>query len=319
MANGPPYLPMTWGIGGIPRKNIDVPITSVFLFLYILAAVTHMALFRLNQRRGHKFLISIFLFGFCMARVVTCVMRIASTCVPHNISLAIAASIFVAAGVLIVFIVNLIFAQRILRSTHPHFGWHPALSILFKALYVLIGLTFAIVITATVQSFYTIRPRTRTIDRDLQLYAATLLTTISFLPIPIVLISLLIPRKSPPENFGTGRFRTKVLVLLTSTLIICLGAAFRCGTAWKKPVLRTKPLPTYYSRTCFYIFNFAVEIVVIYLYAIMRVDLRFWIPGGAKGPGGYEAGQGTRGQSYGADEEEKGGGMRKGKFKFASI
>jgi hypothetical protein len=35
------------------------------------------------------------------------------------------------------------------------------------------------------------------------------------------------------------------------------------------------------------VFNFAVEVVVVYLYAVMRQDLRCWIPDGAHGPGSY--------------------------------
>lgn len=228
---------------------------------------------------------------FCIARIVTTTLRIASISKQTNINLAIAAQVFVAAGILIIYIINLIWAQRILRSLHPHVGWHPAISIIFRLIYVLIGLTLAIVITATVQSFFTLRPRIRTIDRDLQLYGGTFLTTISFLPIPIVLISLIAPRKSPPENFGKGRLSTKIAILLAGSFLCCLGAAFRYAIAWKKPVPFTRPRPAYYSKTCFYVFNFTLEILVVFLYAIMRVDLRFWIPDGAKGPGSYQRGE----------------------------
>jgi hypothetical protein len=216
-----------------------------------------------------------------MARIATCVVRIAAICRPRNISLSIAASVLVSAGILLVYIINLIFSQRIIRAMHPHSGWHPACSFTLHALYVLIGLTLAIVITATVQSFYTLRPRTRQIDRDLQLYGSTFLTIISFIPLPTVVVSFCVPRTSALDRFGTGRFRTKVGILLAGSSALCLGAAFRCGALWKRPVPRTEPMPGYYSRACFYIFVFAVEIVVIYLYAVMRVDLRFYIPDGA--------------------------------------
>jgi len=225
-----------------------------------------------------------------MARTVTNILRIASTSLPSNINLAIAASIFVAAGVLIIFIINLFFAQRILRAMHPRIGWHPAVSIAFKILYGLVACTLAIVITATVQSFFTLRPRTRTIDRGLQLYGSTFLAIVSFLPILIVAVALAIPRRSAPEKFSQGRLRTKIVTLLVGTLLVSLGAAFRCGTSWKHPVPLSQPRPKYYSKACFYIFNFTVEIVVVYLYAIIRVDRRFWIPDGAKGPGSYAAG-----------------------------
>ncbi|KAF2248634.1 hypothetical protein BU26DRAFT_302674 [Trematosphaeria pertusa] len=276
-------------LGGIPSKKVDIPVTAVFLALYIVGGAIHLAIFLLNKKRGHKFLFSLFIFIFCLARIVTTSLRIATISKPTNIDLAIAASVFVAAGILILFIINLIWSQRVLRSLHPRFGWHTAISTLFRVAYVLIALTLAIVITATVQMFFTLRPRTRTIDRDLQLYAGTFFTIISFLPIPIVLIALAAPRKSKPEKFGKGRFRTKIWILLIGTTLCCLGAAFRCGTSWIKPVPLVRPMPDYYSKACFYIFVFTVEILVVYLYAIMRVDLRFHIPDGAKGPGSYEA------------------------------
>lgn len=237
-----------------------------------------------------------------MSRIVTCIMRIASLCLPTDISLAIAAAIFVSAGILLVFIINLLWSQRILRSLHPHIGWHKGVSIAFKILYALIGLTLACVITATVQSFYTLRPRTRKIDRSLQLYGSTFLAVISSLPIFIVLGSLAVPRRGAHDRFGSGRFRTKVIVLLIGASLASLGAWYRCATAWEPPVPRSRPLPAYFHKVNFYIFNFALEILIVYMYAIMRVDLRFHIPNGAKGPGSYK--KQVEGSTKEVDEEE---------------
>jgi hypothetical protein len=58
-----PYLPTTWTLGGTPKKNIDVPITSVFLFLFMLSAAWHMTIFKTNMNRGHKFVFNAALFG----------------------------------------------------------------------------------------------------------------------------------------------------------------------------------------------------------------------------------------------------------------
>ncbi|PVI03154.1 hypothetical protein DM02DRAFT_264079 [Periconia macrospinosa] len=285
---GPPYAPKTWALGGRPSKAVDIPITAVLLLLFIVGAVTHMTILQLNRKRGHKFLFNGVIFGFCMARTTTCVLRIASISRPNNIRLAIAAQIFVAAGVILLWIVNLLWSQRILRSTHPQLGWHMGLSLAFKFLYVLIALTLIIVITATVQSFYTLRPDIRSIDRSLQLYGSTCFAIISFLPIPILILSFALPRKQQRlEKFGYGSHRTKCAVLFVGTILLCLGAAFRAGTSWKTPVPQTQPLPSYFHKACFYIFNFVVEIMVVYMYAAMRADLRFWVPNGAKGPGSY--------------------------------
>lgn len=75
-----------------------------------------------------------------------------------------------------------------------------------------------------------------------------------------------------------------MLVLVAATLI-ALGAGFRAGTNYVQPLL-DKPA-WFDSKACFYIFNFTIEIAVVYMYAAMRIDLRFHIPDGAKGPGSY--------------------------------
>ena len=235
-----------------------------------------------------------------MSRIVTCILRIASISVPTNANLSIAASIFVGAGVLILFVVNLLWAQRILRALHPTIGWHRGISIVFTFLYVVIGCTLVTNITATIQSFYTLRPRTRFIDRALQLYGQTFLAIVSFLPILVVLFALVKPRRSRPEKFGAGRLSFKTAVLLVGSTLVTLGAWYRCGTSWKTPVPTSQPLPRYFAKPCFYIFNFGVEILTVYLYAIMRVDLRFHVPNGAKGPGSYE----VRTNAGNMDEEE---------------
>ena len=142
------------------------------------------------------------------------------------------------------------------------------------------------VITATVQSFYTFDPNIRRIDRDLQLTTAVYFMSIAFSPIPMVIIGLIIPRKTRLEKFGSGRWRSKIAILLASSTLLCLGAAFRCGTSWKTPRPRADPA-WYDAKWCFYIFNFTVEIIVVYLYIFLRIDRRFHIPDGAKGPGDY--------------------------------
>jgi hypothetical protein len=243
-----------------------------------------MAILQLNLHKHHKFLISGLLFGFCMARIVTCIMRIVWATRPTNIRIAIAAIVFTTAGVLIVFIVNVIFAQRVLRAAHPHIGWQPAIHYIFLALYILIVFALAMVITVSIQSLYTLNPHTRRIDRDVQLAVSTYLTFFAFLPIPMVLIGLIIPRKTRLDKFGSGTWRTKIRTLLVSAALMTLGAGFRCGTAWMPPRPVNNPA-WYHAKWCFYFFNFVLEIIVIYMYIVLRVDRRFHIPDHAKGPG----------------------------------
>jgi hypothetical protein len=51
-----------------------------------------------------------------MARVIACSARLAWSTHQHNISVAIVAQIFVAVGTVQIFIISLIFAQRIIRG-----------------------------------------------------------------------------------------------------------------------------------------------------------------------------------------------------------
>ena len=130
--------------------------TAVFLALFLGGAATHMTIFQLNRRRNHNFRLSLLLFGFCMARVVTCILRISSIALPHDISLAIAAQIFIVAGVVLIFVLNLLFTQRLLRASHPRWGWNPVVGAIFKALYGLIAVTIIMAIVVVVQQFYTL-------------------------------------------------------------------------------------------------------------------------------------------------------------------
>ncbi len=287
MPKHPPYAATTASLGGLPTVGVDVPICAVFMVLFIIGAASHMTIFQINKRRGHTFVMSGMMFGFCMSRILTMILRIVWAVKPTNVSLAIAANVFVSAGVVLLFVINILFAQRIVRACHPNAGWHPIFHYAFIALYVLIVLTLGMLITSVVQSFYTLNLNTKRIDRDIQLYGGTFYAIISFLPVLLVIGGLIIPRKTRVEKFGSGRFRHKVAILLLASLILCLGATFRVAVNFaggKRP--RADPA-NYQNKACFYIFNFTVEILVIYLYVLVRVDKRFHIPNGSHGPGDY--------------------------------
>lgn len=89
--------------------------------------------------------------------------------------MAIAANIFVQAGVLLLFIVNLIFAQRVVRSYHPVFGWSKGLGLVFKFLYFCVVALLVMVITAAVYSFFTLNVALHAKLRIITLFAGTFL------------------------------------------------------------------------------------------------------------------------------------------------
>jgi hypothetical protein len=251
-----------------------------------------MTLFRRNLAKGHKFIPSAATFGFCVSRIIANIIRIAWACHPTNIRLAIAASIFVAAGVVLLFILNLLYAQRMFRAVYPVLGWSRAASWAFKALYVLVGVTIVMVITCVIQSSYILNANTLRIDRDIQLYGQTYFSIISFLPLPLVMLVLLSPNRKRIQEVGSGSWVVKVFIVGLVSCLLCLGASFRAGTSWMSPRPVTDPA-WYHSKACFYIFNFTIDFLVVVIFFVGRVDQRFWVPNGSSKVRHYRRDEGS--------------------------
>ncbi|CAI7569091.1 unnamed protein product [Penicillium pancosmium] len=252
---GGPYPPRIALLGGRPTVDVDVPVCAVFLALFLGFGISHMVIFRRNLAR-------------------------AWACRPNDVQIAIAAQIFVAAGILLLFILNLLYSQRMLRAALPGIGWSRPVSYAFKALYVLVVVSIIMVITCVVQSQYTLNANTLRIDRDIQLYGVTYFAIISFLPIPITLLVLLFSHGEAIEHPGSGKWSTKAAIVLSAAVLLCLGASFRAGTSWMPPRPLSNP-PWYDHKACFYVFDFGIDISVVALFLIARVDRRFWVPNGS--------------------------------------
>jgi hypothetical protein len=278
MPSGPPYLPHAALVGGIPTVSLDVPICVVFILLYAVGAAGNLIIFRRNWSRGHRFIISAFLAMFCVSRIVTNIMRIVWATRQRNASIAIAAQILVSAGILIVYLVNLVFASRLLEASRPSISKNLAYRLARIGLCVLLFILLATVITVSVQSFYTLNPHTLQIDRHVQLAAITILINIAFLPFPLMLVAAVLARRKPPKEFGSGSWRSKFIVLLIGTLLANLIAGFKCGTAWERPRPSTDPA-WFSAKWAFYYFGFAQEIIFVYTYLVFRVDRRFHVIG----------------------------------------
>ncbi|KAK3318635.1 hypothetical protein B0H66DRAFT_582246 [Apodospora peruviana] len=292
---GPPYLPQTAVLGGHPTVDLDVPVSAVFLCLFTAGAAFNMIVFQINLRHGYKFLFSVLLFGFCMARILALATRIAWATDPEDVNVAIASQIFTAAGVMLLFVTNLIFTQRIIRAYHPFFGWNPAASRLFKVLFLSIVAILIAVVTATVHSFFTLDPDARRTDRDIQLFCGTYLAVVAFLPIPLLVVAALIPRRTRIDKFGQGHFSTKFALLTFTAMLLATGAVFRATTAYYSRPIRNPAW--FHSKACYYCFNFGIELLVVYIYALSRFDKRFHVPDGSSAPGHYSCSEDDRGMT----------------------
>ncbi|KEF52055.1 uncharacterized protein A1O9_12045 [Exophiala aquamarina CBS 119918] len=281
----PPYLPKAAQIGGLPTVSVDVPALAVLLSIYIGFAVTNMTIFQRNRLRGHMFRPSVLLFGFCMARIVTCILRIAWATHRTNVRLAIAAGIFINAGILILYLVNLALAHRVFKAKRPQFRWHAALALAIKVLYALIVGALIMVITATVLSFYTLNMKTRRTTRDIQLAAITYLLVISVLPLPFLAVAFLPPQDHHETTLGKGSMQSKALIITSSATLCILIAGFKAGTAWETP--RPIDHPAWFdTKAAFYVFNFTLEILALATLTLSRIDKHFYVPKVSKGTEG---------------------------------
>lgn len=285
----PPYLPHTPLLGGHPTTAVDVPICAVLLPFFVASAATNVFIYVTNKKAGHKFVLSMALFGFSMARIATLVMRIVWATRPTNARVVVAASVFTNAGVLILFVVNLVLTQRLVRARHPRFGWSVPGTMAFRLLFFLVIAMLLCVVPATVDSFFTLNRHTLLQIRSIQRMAGTFLAVLAALPVVIVVTALLVPSFQPLDSFGTGSWRTKVCMVLFTATLLTFGAMFRIAVAFATGI-RTE---WFHGKPVFYSVNFAVEITVVWTYVLMRFDRRFYVPDGSHGC--YGGGDKTRG------------------------
>ncbi|KAI1386497.1 uncharacterized protein F4822DRAFT_318294 [Hypoxylon trugodes] len=311
---GPPYPSTMAIVGGEPSPSVDDPIAAILLLLFLLSAAAHMAILRVNKQRNLKFIFSGMLFVLCILRGVSLAARMVWASYPKTVNAVIAASVMTQCGSVLIFIINLFFAQRILRAYHPRLGWHRGTCYVVWFLIACVLCCLIMAIAATVHGFFTLNPRARRSDRAVQLFAGTYLACLAFLPVPVVAIAAAVgatpsvssssssespyPRRTGwarwwnfqrrqrrVEKFGAGRWRAKVGLLTFASLVATLGAAFRVGVNFDG---RPGSDPAWFhSRACYYGFNFVTDLIVSTAYLLARFDRRFVVPDGAKGPGDY--------------------------------
>jgi hypothetical protein len=219
-------------------------------------------------------------------------LRIAWACYPRNVGLGIAANVFVYVGTIILFMIDWFFVQRIIRAQHQHIGWSTPYRIFHRAALVVLIITLIMLILVNIWQFFTISDTKLHVFRALQLTGQTYFTVFCFAPAILLLVSFLVPRREI-EKFGAGRLRVNITILLIAVTVLTAGQLFRCVIAWipQTPFFDAvgQPVgqPWYLHKACFYVFNFVTEIVVVIMFAVVRVDLRFHVPNGSRMSGDY--------------------------------
>jgi hypothetical protein len=185
----------------------------------------------------------------------------------------------------VIFAVNLFFTQRIIRSIHPKAGWSPPLTGLFLLLVITAPTIILWNITNTVLASFLLKPNQLETVHDLLLFGGSYVLFLGSAPMTFLAILALFPPSSPPEKFGMGALQVKIVILLAASALLTVGAVIRLVVAANPaPLEAPQPLE---SKAVFYITGFTMEITVVILYAVSRVDLRFYVPDGCTKPGDY--------------------------------
>lgn len=221
-------------------------------------------------------------------------LRIAWACYPTNVGLAIAANVFVYVGTIILYMVDWFFIQRIVRAQHTKIGWSTPYRIFHRGALALLVITLFLLIIGSIWQYFTLDSEKLDILHALFRTGQTYFTAFCLAPAVLAVLSLLIPR-TEIEKFGAGRLRINIIILLVAVGVLSIGQIFRCTLAWIPPTPlqddqgQAVDTPWYLHKACFYAFNFVTEIIVIIMFALVRVDLRFYVPNGSKMAGDYSA------------------------------
>ncbi len=184
----------------------------------------------------------------------------------------------------IIFAVNLVFAQRIVRAMHPFFGWSLAFGYFSWFLILSIpGVTIINLVAICVRFFGGDDLKRQEVAGEFLKFGSTYNVMLVLMPLIWIFLASALPGP-PVENFGRGEIRSKAALLVLSAVTMSAGAIMRLAVAMSHDVTASSPL---LSRTVFYLTGFMLELLTVAAYAYFRIDLLFYIPTGAKRPGDY--------------------------------
>lgn len=271
----PPYPLDTAQIGGLPSVSVDIAPLAVFLGIYATSAVISVLLFESQRRRHLSRTIPVILFLFSGERVLTCVMRITWTFKLASVRLAVASQIFLQAGVLLLYLLNLILAERVWLDRQPGARTRLGLRVVLSMLSALTVSALIMVITSIIVSVYTLNQTSISTCRNIQRAGATYFLILA--TIPLAMLAMASVSSSPFSNKhhgGLHKKNSKISVTVISSIFCVLNAGFKAGVVWAPPRSLFDPA-WYHSRACLYVFVFSTEVLVLALLYATRAELRF--------------------------------------------
>lgn len=277
----PPYALNEAQIGGLPTVVDDVPPLIAFLIMFSLSALASIWLIE-HHRWHHRKLctIAVILFLFSGERVLTCMLRLVWTYRLIHVTIALAAQVFVQAGILLLYLMNLLLVKRIWVEQVPGIKPQYRLKVFLGLLSMCTVSTLIMVIASIIISVYTLDQGIITRCLYIQRAGETYFVLFATIPIPLLLTIQCLSRDRSLQtvDFNTPTIqsytRRKVVFVYLSTLLCLTNAGFKAGVVWM-PVRPLFDPAWYHSRACLYAFVFGTELCVLLLCFVARVDLVF--------------------------------------------
>lgn len=224
--------------------------------------------------------IAIILFLFAGERVLTCMLRLVWAYRLVHVPIAVAAQVFVQAGVLLLYLMNLLLIKRIWVKQVPGVRLQHRLKVFLGLLSMCTVSTLIMVITSSIISVYTLDQRIVTLCLNIQRASETYFVLFATDPIPLLFTLRYLSRDQALQtvDFNTPTIqsykRRKVAFVCLSTLLCLTNAGFKAGVVWM-PVRPPFDPAWYHLRACLYAFVFGTELCVLLLCFVARVDLMF--------------------------------------------
>ncbi|KAH7625837.1 hypothetical protein B0T09DRAFT_412721 [Sordaria sp. MPI-SDFR-AT-0083] len=274
-----------WAIlGGIPSEGVDIPISSVFILLFAIAAAWHLyTYFAIDRRRlpAQRHFFAIMLVVFSMLRILSLIMRIiwaASVTDPHISEkvVAVPARAFTTAGNTLIYILNFLMVRRLNRD-YALFGSHPAPLRICRFLMFATLACLVMVITSLVDSYHVHTGSLAQQGRAVQLAAFTILTVLAFSPVLFAVVGHAFrdTGKIASSQEEKRRYKARLGLVLISALLMTLDVGYECGVAYRRrPVERPA---WWHHRAALYLSDYLLELLMTWIFAVARVDGRFSI------------------------------------------
>ncbi|KAK3388775.1 hypothetical protein B0T20DRAFT_102612 [Sordaria brevicollis] len=273
-----------WAVlGGIPTEGVDIPISSVFILLFGIAAVWHLyTYFWVDRRRlpRQRHFFAMMLFVFSTLRMFSLVMRIiwaASVTDPHipEQVVAVPARTFTTAGNTLIYILNFFTVRRFNRD-YALFGAHPAPLRITRFLMFATLACLVMIVTSLVDSYHEHTDAVEKQGRAVQLAALTILTVLAFCP--IIMASLGHVFRDNAKVYGGSqeekrRYKARMRLIMISSLLMTLDVGYECGVAYaRRPVERPA---WWHHRAALYLSDYLLELLMVALFGVARLDRRF--------------------------------------------